>query len=203
MQALFSFLKSKQFFLQLGIILALIFLVLFVTVRGLSSYTDHGNFVTVPDFRNQQVAGLNEFVKDKNVSYLVIDSLYDPKEKPGVVIRQDPEPEAKVKHNRIVYLYVTGMVAPQITMPKLIDRSERQARFIIETYGLKVGQIREEKADCNGCVLAQIVKGKEIAPGAAVKKGSVVNLVVGKKANYLGAQNDSTTMENEQEELND
>ncbi len=184
MQTFFSFIKSKQFFLHLAIIALLIIITLYSITRWLSSYTDHGNFVSVPDFKNESVATLNEFINGKNVNYQIIDSIYDPKEKPGVVLRQDPEANAKVKHNRIVYLYVTGMVAPQITMPKLIDRSERQARFIIETYGLKVGAIREENADCNGCVLAQLVKGRAIEPGASVKKGSVVNLVIGKKNGF-------------------
>lgn len=181
MQSFLSFIRSRQFFINLGLILLLIGLLLFCTVKWLSSYTNHNEFVTVPDFRSQMTAGLDEFVKDKDVSYVIVDSIYDPKEKPGMVLRQDPEANNKVKHNRTVYLYVTGMVPPQIAMPKLIDRSERQARLIIETYGLKVGHISERPADCNGCVIAQLMKGKEVEPGETVKKGSVISLVVGKK----------------------
>jgi beta-lactam-binding protein with PASTA domain len=90
-----------------------------------------------------------------------------------------------VKHNRKVYLYVTGLVPPQVSMPKLTDMSERQARIIISSYGLKVGRVYEKEADCNGCVIMQMIKGKEIEPGNAVKKGSVVELVVGIKDSYL------------------
>lgn len=185
MQNLLSFLKSKQFFIQTGIILALIFCIVFTTFKWLSSYTNHGDFVLVPDFKGQTITGLDDYVKDKGVSYQIIDSIYDPREKPGIVLRQDPDSNVKVKHNRTIYLYVTGMVAPQISMPKLVDRSERQARFILSSYGLKVGKVVEKQADCNGCVLAQLVKGKEVEQGAAVKKGSIVDLVVGKKRSVL------------------
>ena len=123
----------------------------------------------------------------------LIDSVYIPSEKPGTVLRQDPEPATKVKHNRTVYLYVTGMVPPQIEMPKLLDRSERQARLIITTYGLKVGSVKEEEAYCNGCVLAQQIKGQDIEPGTPVKKGSVIDLVVGRKDSYLGEHENDTT----------
>jgi beta-lactam-binding protein with PASTA domain len=121
------------------------------------------------------------FLSDKKVSYLIIDSIYDPNEKHGVVIKQEPEYNSKVKENRTIYLYVTGNVPPQIQMPKLIDRSERQARLIIQTYGLKLGKVTEKRADCNGCVIGQIINGKDVNPGSTVKKGSIVDLIVGFK----------------------
>jgi beta-lactam-binding protein with PASTA domain len=140
-------------------------------------------------------------VQGKEVSYLIIDSVYDPKEKSGMVLRQEPEAESKVKHNRTVYLYVTGMVAPQIKMPKLIDRSERQARLILVTYGLKVGTVSEKRADCNGCVLSQRVKGKEIAEGNPVKKGSVVDLVVGRKDSFYSSGADDNAVEEDSDKI--
>jgi beta-lactam-binding protein with PASTA domain len=173
------FLKSRQFRINLVLILVLISGIFFAIIKFLDSYTHHGQYTVVPDFTAKTILSLPEFVKDKNVSYQIIDSIYDPAEKAGIVLRQDPSANSKVKHNRTVYLYVTGMVPPQVSMPRLIDRSERQARLIIETYGLKVGKVEYKKADCNGCVLAQSVKGREIAEGQGVQKGSAVNIVVG------------------------
>lgn len=197
MQTFFAFLKTKQFFIQLGIILSVIFIILFSTVRWLSSYTDHGNFVLVPEFKGRTISELDSFIEGKGILYNIIDSIYDPKEKAGVVLRQDPEENTAVKHNRTVYLYVTGRVAPQITMPKLIDRSERQARLILRSYGLKVGSVIEKQADCNGCVIAQIVEGKEVAPGATVKKGSVISLIIGKKDAFYHPEETDSTATNE------
>lgn len=193
MQTFFTFLKSKQFLIQFGIILALVFIILFATLKWLSTYTQHGDFVLVPDFKGQTIAGLDDFIKDKGVNYQIIDSIYDPKEKPGVVLRQDPDTNVKVKHNRTIYLYVTGMVAPQIIMPKLVDRSERQARLILNSYGLKVGRVVPKAADCNGCVLSQLIHGKEVEPGTGVKKGSVVELIVGKKDQFYQADDSTDT----------
>lgn len=191
MQGFFSFLKSKQFFINLGIILLLIISSFAGIMMWTTAYTGHNDFVEVPDFKNQKLGDLEGFVSDKEVAYQIIDSIYDPKQKPGIVLRQDPEAGTKVKHNRTVYLYVTGMVAPQILMPKLIDRSERQAKLIIETYGLKVGAVSIAAADCNGCVIAQTIKGKSIEPGEAVQKGSIVNLVIGKKSLQATGENNN------------
>lgn len=194
MQAMWSFIKSKQFLIQLSIILLLTLITLFFTNKWLASYTHHGESVPVPDFNNLKTSALDDFIKDKEVNYRIIDSIYDPKEEPGIVIRQDPEPKSKVKRNRTVYLYVTGMVAPQISMPKLVDRSERQARLIIETYGLKVGSVKEVDADCNGCVVSQRVRGKgSVEPGNAVKKGSIIDLEIGRKGNLTLEQSSDST----------
>src|SRR5689334_19817967 len=143
MHSFFSFLRSKQFFIHSGIILLIAFLVLFATVKWLSSYTNHNQYVEVPDFKGKLIGELDTFISGTEVSYKIIDSIYDPREKPGIVLRQDPEKKTRVKHNRTVYLYVTGMVPPQVIMPKLVDRSERQARLIIRSYGLRVGDVSE------------------------------------------------------------
>jgi eukaryotic-like serine/threonine-protein kinase len=198
MKALFQFLKSKSFFVQLGIILSIIFLVFLGVITWLSSYTKHGEFIVVPDFKGQQVINLKNYIQNKQVAYLIIDSIYDPKEKPGIVLRQEPEANTKVKHNRTVYLYVTGLVAPQIKMPKLIDRSERQARLILITYGLKVGKVIEKASDCNGCVVAQLIKGSEIEAGKAIKKGSTVDLIVGRKDSFHASALSHTTTNEEE-----
>lgn len=180
----FKFLKTKAFFMHAGLALVSIVVILFLLTKWLGSYTNHGDFVEVPDFKGQSITALNAFVKDKEVAFQIIDSIYNPKEKAGIVIRQEPTAKSKVKHNRIIYLYVTGMLPPSIVMPKLIDRSERQARLIIESYGLKIGKIRTRAADCNGCVLSQSVGGKEIETGSTLRKGATIDLVIGEKNTY-------------------
>src|SRR5688500_2950012 len=107
MHSFITFIRSRQFFIQLAIILLVIFLIFFCILKILSSYTNHGQYVVVPDFTGKMVVTLPEFINDKKVAYRIIDSIYDPNEKPGIVLRQDPEPNSKVKHNRTVYLYVT------------------------------------------------------------------------------------------------
>ncbi|MDI1355104.1 MAG: PASTA domain-containing protein [bacterium] len=193
------FIKSKKFLIHFGIGLSLIAILVVGTLKWLSSYTNHGEFVVVPEFKGKFIGDLADFVKDKDISYQIIDSVYDPKQKPGIVLWQDPIVEAKVKHNRTVYLYVTGMVPPQIIMPKLIDRSERQAKLILTSYGLRIGKVEERQADCNGCVLAQIANGRAIEAGKMIKKGTVVSLIVGRKDAFYNAASDSTLPEIEEQ----
>lgn len=195
MSNLFSYLKSKVFFKHLIISLVSLLCVLWLLFKYLDIYTNHGETAEVPDFTGKSIQELDPFIIDKNVRYQIIDSIYDPNEKPGVVLRQEPDAKSLVKHNRLIYLYVTSTQPPQIEMPKLVDKSERQAVFMIESYGLKLGKVIEVKGDCNGCVLRQLHEGKVIAPGTLIKKSSKIDLEIGKKENGFISNSDTTAVE--------
>lgn len=198
MSDFFKFIKSKVFFKHVAIAIVSLIIILWSLFKLLGVYTHHGETAEVPDFTRKTISELDEFVTGKNVGYVIIDSIYDPKEKPGIVIKQDPEAKSLVKHNRIIYLYVTSTQAPQIAMPKLVDRSERQAVFMIESYGLKVGSIKEISGDCKGCVLKQFFNGKEIEIGVAIKKGSKIDLFIGKRESDYDVLSSDSTANDEQ-----
>jgi beta-lactam-binding protein with PASTA domain len=180
-KGLIQFLKSKTFFKHLAIYIVSIVLICWIIISWLGHTTNHGESVTVPDFSGVKLAELDKFVSDKNLRYLVIDSIYDTKAPKGAVLKQEPEAGAKVKENRTIYLYVTSILPPSIQMPKLIDRSLRQAAAMISTFGLKLKLPIQFRSDqCANCVLEQKVKGEKIEPGATIPKGTVIELVVGK-----------------------
>jgi eukaryotic-like serine/threonine-protein kinase len=179
-KGIIQFIKSRTFLKHLAIYLVVFFLLFWILLSWLKSSTHHGESIPVPDFTNVKLAELDKFVSDKHVRYLVIDSIYDVKAEKGTVVKQEPEPGAAVKENRIIFLYVTSLLPPSIKMPKLIDRSLRQAASMISSYGLKMAAPKYVPDQCANCVLDQLVKGKKIAPGETVEKGTVIQLVVGK-----------------------
>jgi len=180
-KGLIQFLKSKTFFKHLAIYLVSFVLICWLIISWLSATTNHGETVVVPDFSGVKLAELDNFVSDKNLRYLVIDSIYDTKAPNGTVVKQEPEAGAKVKNNRTIYLYVTSILPPSILMPKLIDRSLRQAVAMITTFGLKLKNPPRFVPDqCANCVLNQLVNGKKIEPGVSIPKGTIIELVVGK-----------------------
>lgn len=176
----FKFIRTKAFVKHLLLASVSALVTLWLAFKLFSVYTHHGVTYPVPDFAGKPIAELNDFIKDKKIRYQIIDSIYDEKQTPGTIIRQDPEKGTEVKENRIVYLYVTSVLPPQIEMPKLVDRSLRQAIAMIESYGLKAGDPKYVADACKNCVLKQFFKGKEIAPGTRIKKGSRIDLWVGK-----------------------
>lgn len=195
------FLKSKLFFKHLAISVACLMILIWCLIKVLGFYTHHGETAEVPDFKGTSISELDHFIEGKNIRFLIIDSIYSPNEKSGIVLKQDPEAKTLVKHNRIIYLYVTSTQAPQILMPKLVDKSERQAVYLIESYGLKIGAIKEIAGDCKGCVLQQLINGKQIEEGTPIKKGSKIDIYVGKTdPDYQITGEDTTQISNATEE---
>ena len=179
-KGIFQFLKSKTFFVHLAIYVVVIGFLIWAVIAWLGSYTSHGKTIKVPDFSGIKINDIDKLIAGKNMSYLIIDSVYDAKAIKGTVIRQEPEANADVKEGRTIYLYVTSTQPPKVQMPKFIDRSVRQAVAMISSYGFKLGSITYVPDQCANCVLDQLVKGKKTAPGTEIPKGTVISLVVGK-----------------------
>ncbi len=180
LKGIFQFIKSRTFLKHLAIYIVTLSLLIWLLLMWLQSSTNHGQVIKVPDFTKVKITELDHFISDKHIRYLVIDSIYDVKAEKGTVVKQEPEAGAEVKENRIIFLYVTSLMPPSIQMPRLIDRSLRQATAMIVSYGLKLGKPKFVADQCANCVLDQLVKGKKIAPGETVVKGTVIDLVVGK-----------------------
>jgi beta-lactam-binding protein with PASTA domain len=176
---IFAFLKSRQFLINFGIAVIALPLFFWIIFAWLGSYTRHNDFVDVPDFKDLKLEQLETFVSDKKVDFEIIDSLWDPKQPKGIVIKQDPAPGSKVKEGRKVYLYVTSLLPPMINMPKLEDLSLRQALAVCESYGL-LADPKTIDNPCNGCIVKQEYKGKRIEPGTLIQKGAKVVLWYGK-----------------------
>ena len=175
-----AFLKSKIFIINVVAALILTVLLLGLTIKGLDTYTLHGQTITVPVFRGLHKNSLDNFIKGSHLHYVIVDSAtYDPKKAKGVVLDQDPDPMAKVKEDRTIYLTINASVAPQIKMPNLIDVSFRQAEAILQTYGLKLGELIYKPDLAKNAVLGQQYRGKDIVPGASIKKGAIINLILG------------------------
>ncbi len=175
-----SFIKSKVFLKHLGLALLVLFVLTWIVFKALNIYTLHGESIQVPDFTGLKIAELNTFAKENKLNCRIIDSVYDPKAPKGIVIRQDPANKIAVKQNRTIYLYVTTQTAPQVIMPKLKDKSLRQAISMLESYGLRFGHPQYKPDQCANCILEQRVKGKKIEAGTSLPKGTIVDLVVGK-----------------------
>ena len=174
-----TFLSSRTFLLNVAAAVVLVFLVFFGMTRWLNHYTLHGESISVPDLRGQQVSKAAAFLQDKHLQYAVIDSIFNLDQEPGVILEQDPSPNSKVKENRTIYLSINASLPPVIKMPDLVDVSLRQAEAILQANGLKAGNLIYKPDLAKNAVLAQLHNGADIRPGSEIAKGSVIDLVLG------------------------
>jgi beta-lactam-binding protein with PASTA domain len=178
--SLLDFLRSRTFFKHLLLAFGLVLATIFLIILSLKYYTHHGQAFTVPDFTGMQPDELGEYAKDNGFEFEVVDSVYDAKRPKGSIISQDPYPNAKVKHSRTIYLTVVSAEAEKVSMPNLIDLSLRQTTSLLETYGLQVGTLEYKPDIAKNAVLEQKYRGNQIGVGEFVKKGSRIDLVLGK-----------------------
>lgn len=158
-----------------------VFLFLWLISYYLEYYTKHNKYIQTPNLLYLPIKKAIALIQSKNLKYHILDSIYQPNQKPGIVISQNPEPNTHVKENRSIYLTITRFLPPLIEMPELIDMSERQAIITLTSYNLKLGKIHYEPSYCNGCVINQLYQNKPIEPGNLIREGSEIDLVVGKK----------------------
>ena len=165
--------------------IAIILLIMF----SLRLFTRHGDEYVVPDLTGRSAAEMEQFVQDSNThrfKFVVIDSIFVPETKGGVVMSQDPAAGQLVKKGRKIYLSVSTMNPPKVEMPNLIDLSLRQAENILNTNNLKLGQVIYKPSRFPNAVLEQRYKGRVIAQGTPVPYNASITLVVGKAPNDDG-----------------
>ncbi|AHJ98452.1 PASTA domain-containing protein [Hymenobacter swuensis] len=141
--------------------------------------TNHGETIVVPKVTGMNQADLENYLDERDLAYFVDDSTYDASIKPGTVLTQEPKAGEKVKEGRKIYVSVSMKNPPVIKMPKLTDGSVKNAQMILKSYDLVVGQLKFVPNIQKDAVLKQLVNGKEIAAGAAITKGTRVDLEVG------------------------
>ncbi len=176
---IFHFIFSKAFWLNL--VIAGLFL--FFAGKKLLAYLDeitlHGQTIIVPDFRKMKIEKLDEFVADKKIQYIIIDSVYMADKPKGAVTEQDPPANSQVKEGRKIYLTVNAKTALRVALPDLADVTLRQATAILEYYGLRIGNKKYIPDQCFNCVLRMEMNGTKAESGAMIEKNSVIDLVLG------------------------
>jgi len=176
----FSLLISKAFLLQIGIAVLALFGLIFMIFNSLGIYTHHGEGLSVPDFSGLSLIEARELADDKNLEIEVMDSVSNAPGKKGTVIEQNPQPNFKVKEGRTVHVVVKTFNPEKIMMPDFTGVSLIQAKADIESYGLKIGNLRYVPDIATNSVLQQYFNGKPIKPGTQIEKNSRVDLVLGR-----------------------
>jgi beta-lactam-binding protein with PASTA domain len=170
----------KDLLKHLGIVASvLLFFCIVYFYVYLPSITNHGEFVQVPDLKGVNVEELEKFLKDHKLRYMVNDSSYSDTLPSLSVLRQFPAPGSKVKKNRIIYVSLNSISPPTLPMPNLTDGSLINAKAVLKSNELKLGNIYYEASPFKNLVKEFRFHGLPIAAGTRLPKGSVIDLVVG------------------------
>ena len=175
-----NFLKSKTFLLQLGLAFIVVVLIVFLVLRWLNGTTNHGEFVEVPDFSKMSVMEMRDAIEDAGLRYEVLDSAnYNPDYPRFSIIEQDPPAGNKVKENRKIYFTVNPSGYKKVTVPNIIQVTQRNASSMLRAVGLDVQRVSYIDGLGKDMVYQIKYKGKYIKPGDKLPKTSKIELVCG------------------------
>ena len=176
---MFRYLISKSFWISVLVALVIIIVGTLVFFKYLNIYTNHGESLSVPDFRGMELEEATEMIKEKNLNFEIIDSLYNPELSPGSIVDQNPSPLSRVKRNRKIYFVVNKSKAPMVEVPDLRDATLRRAVSILKNQGLVVGDLKYEPDIAQNAVLRLEYQGLPIDPDEKIQKGSTIDLILG------------------------
>jgi beta-lactam-binding protein with PASTA domain len=181
-QKLKAFVWSRHFLKHSALILLTYFIVIWIVIFYLDSYTSHGVKIDVPNVVGLTTGSAQTKLETLELKIEVLDSVYKPDLPAGTIVSQDPLPTSKslvsVKPGRIIRVQVSKRTR-LVEMPSLIDKSERMAESVLKNRGLKYRKNYVPTSESNGAVLRQLYNGREIKEGTKVPVGSVITLVVG------------------------
>lgn len=180
-----KFLTSRIFLLNLAIASVIVFILLFVTMRMIKSYTNHGTYYPVPGFSGMTFDSANELAENSSLKVEIIDSVYNEFSEPGTVIDQVPKTGKRVKEGRVIYLTMNALEPEKVKLPRLTDISFRQAQVLLDNCGIIIDSISYQPSEYNDLVLLVQQESMEVLEGDMLLKGSSVMLVVGQSKGNL------------------
>jgi beta-lactam-binding protein with PASTA domain len=184
LQKLKSYTWNRTFAKRIGVVVLFYLVVVMVTVFYLDAHTNNGQTIEVPNLIGKPVRVIGAELEALDLTYEVLDSIYDPSKPEGTILDQNPDPTSisnvYVKEGRIIKVRVSKKTR-LIEMPSLIDKSQRFAESILKNRGLKYRIEYKPTNESNGAVMNQLYKGEFIKDGTRIPIGSTITLVVGRK----------------------
>ncbi len=137
-------------------------------------YTHQGETTKVPDVIGLPVEEAKRQIEKAGLRAHEFEERADKQFPIGTVALQNPPAGAEVKFERGIYLTISGGEALTFA-PALRGKSLREATFMLEKLGLKVGLVTYEPSEEN---FANTVIRQDVEAGKRVRGGSSVGLVV-------------------------
>lgn len=181
------FLISKQFFRHLGLAAAISLVLLLSILLWLRIYTHHGQAILVPDLGGLTVDEVDDVTSSRNLRFEIVDSVFSSEMPRGTVIKQNPKASSRVKKDRKIFLTMNAVNPELVSMPRLVGLSIRQARLALQNAGLILGDIKYRPDYAINNVLQQMHADSVINEGTEIRKGEVIDLVLG-----MGLSNETT-----------
>lgn len=187
-----SYFISKKFFTNLGFIILLLIILLFLLAQGLKIFTHHGDKIHMPDYVNTPLTTAEKDASDRTFKIVVNDSIFIVGKPGNIILNQNPKPNTYVKENRTIYVTVTKSL-PETFLVKDLPRLYGE-NFDIKSQELMLGYNLESiiagqayDPGPEGHILAVLSKGDTIVSSRmrkndeVLEKGQTLHFILSKR----------------------
>ncbi|MBR3951529.1 MAG: PASTA domain-containing protein [Bacteroidaceae bacterium] len=189
MDKIFAFLRNHRIISNL-LIMFVILVILFISLNvWLRSYTRHDDLTLLPSVKYLTIEEAADIFKRHNLKYEIIDSVFNDRATPGMIVEQVPAADTKVKEERTIYLTINAYSPKSAKIPTIINTSIRQAEAQLKSVGFKNIEIMLKPSPYKDLVLDVKHDGKSIAENEKIPTSSRITLIVGE--GEQAAENDS------------
>lgn len=174
------FLKSRIFFKQILRAVGIVILLIVVALQWLAWNTKHGETIVVPDLTGKHLEEVSALLAQQSLRFQVIDSAsFNANFPKKSVIRQKPLAGSQVKANKKIYLQLNPSGYGVISLPELIQVTQRNAASKLQAVGLLVSKVSYIDALGKDMVYGVKYKGELVVSGFKLPKMSEVELICG------------------------
>lgn len=176
---MFKFITNRPLWVNILVGILLFLLLLVGVISSLGWFTNHNESRTVPPILGKTLEEAQSILAKAGFDLEVQDSVFIDSLKPLQVIRQVPDEYEVVKSNRTIYITINRAQPPLVEMPNIVGYSLRSAEMVLKNMGLKLGDTTFRPDFAKNSVLEQLYNGVTIQPGAKIKMGSKISLIIG------------------------
>jgi beta-lactam-binding protein with PASTA domain len=172
---IFANIYLKNVLMAAAVLVALVFIVLL----WLNVYTHHGKQVAVPDVKGKQVGEVRQDFAQSSLHYAVVDSIYVRNQPAGSILETVPPVGTNVKEGRTIYLTINAVTAHMMTLPQVVDMSQRQAEALLRSLGFETVRSRTVPGAYRDLVVGlETAAGRELPAGQSIPINTTLILLV-------------------------
>ncbi|WP_321424990.1 PASTA domain-containing protein [uncultured Bacteroides sp.] len=195
----FSFKENKYLWWNVIAMIVLTGLLIFLVLKGIDVYTQHGKSVLVPSLKGMNEEEAQVMLKNRGLDCAVVDSGYDKNKPSGCILEQNPSDGQHVKKGRTIYLTINSLTMPMQTIPDVADNSsvrQATAKLISAGFLLTANESIPGQLDW---VYGIKYNGRQLMLGEKVPTGATLTLVVGNGTKEV-IKEDSVSVEGDNSE---
>ena len=169
---------QQPIYIHLLAVVIVFVIIIFIVLKGLDVYTLHNQTITVPAVKGLSIEEASVFLKNSELRYQVIDSIYSNEVKPGTIAEMIPTFGSKVKRGRIIFITLNAKNAQSAAIPDVKNMSYREAYSRIRAQGFTSVTTKYIPGRYKDLVIDIELNGRSLESGIFVPLSSALILTV-------------------------